>query len=855
MTAGSGIARPGSASGHCRVTVVAPTRRVDVALPEDVPLAELLPELLRLVGAPVPAAGAAALSGYVLTGLDGTALDTAATLSEQGVVHGGVLRLRPAGDVPEAAVHDDIADAVAEAVLAGGTQWSTTALRATALTVVGIAAGLGAVVLWSSGTGTFHGWKGVIAGIITLLLFSLGVLRARYDPTAVGRGSYYGYGDEVSPERSAHDGRRGPGGRPVAAARLQTATASRARYGDEPRGPEGSSHPDSWDGYESPYSPDYGSHLGGGYDEPGGAPPDSHYSPDLGTHYGRDPRDRRGAGSRREYDDGFGYGRDPRDQGYDSDSRYGYGYVGGSGSAYGRDRDPGLDRDRDSRFSQDPEFARDHRQGFGADPGYSRDLRDPGYGPEPRQGFDDGSGYGRDPRDPRFAPDPRHGYRGAPGYGRQPEGPSYGPGYGGAPGYGFDPRYSGAPGYGREHRDPRFQPRFSRGRFLRSRRPHPSDPDFAAPAATFDLSSFGAEQVPGQRGATPRTVGATTVAHATASVRTGGLGGLAAWPTVAEAMAWATGAHHQRDYTAASVLVASSFPYAFITGAGLLSATTADGHGLGRVHFTAGAIAVLIVALAAVLGLGRRVAVPVAGATVGLVATLTGVGLQLTKASPAAGIAIAAAACAMAVELLPFAAMAAARFIIEPPTSGVEPGDFDGSPVNNYAVGLRVARTLDTLTGLTAGVGTLLVLCVALLVVPIGAMQTAPEGTHTVWEQALALLVSGVMLCRARLFRERAQVLAVALSGLTGLVVAFGAMAANADPAVRALWLAPLLVVIALLALGLASIRPRRGTTEPILPPRWSRTIDLIDGAVFLAVLPVLMAVLGVYGQVRNLKG
>ncbi|MFD0631080.1 EsaB/YukD family protein [Catenulispora yoronensis] len=189
MTAGSGAVRPGAAGGHCRVTVVAPTRRVDVALPEDVPLAELLPELLRLVGAPGPATGPAALSGYVLTGFDGTALDTAAALSDQGVVDGGILRLRPADDVPEAAVHDDIADAVAEAVLAGSSQWSATALRATALAVVGIAAGLGAIVLWFSGTGTFHGWKGVIAGVIALLLFTLGVLRARYDPTAVGRGA------------------------------------------------------------------------------------------------------------------------------------------------------------------------------------------------------------------------------------------------------------------------------------------------------------------------------------------------------------------------------------------------------------------------------------------------------------------------------------------------------------------------------------------------------------------------------------------------------------------------------------------------------------------------------------------
>jgi hypothetical protein len=700
MTAGSGVAgRPGTAGGHCRVTVVAPTRRVDVALPEDVPLAELLPEILRLAGDPLPTptAVAAALTGYVLTGEDGTALDTSVTLTDQGVVHGGVLRLRRADDTPEPAVHDDIADAVAEAVIAGGAQWSTAALRVTALAVVAVASALGAVVLWFSNTGTFHGWKGTIAGAITFLLLGLAVWRARYDPSAVGRGSYYGYGDGVGP------------------------TAPRA-----PRG--GRRRPGRHDGHDRVNRRDA---------DPGQMPTSS-FGPPPGE-------------SRQSYGSGY-----PTAGGYEYGSAY--------GDAFGEP---------------------DDYQDLGSS-GHDRSLSDYVL---------DGSPYSRG----RSEPD--SGY------------------------------YSG-----------------------HGQSPYDSDPDLLEPTASFDLSSF-ATEASSVRGSATRTAEAATVARATSSVRDGGLGSLAAWPTVAEAMAWATGAHHQRDYAAAAVLSASSLPYAFIAGAGLLPAGPAAGHGLGRAHFTAGAIAVLVVALGAVLGLGRRVAVPVAGATVGLIAALAGVGLLVTQASPAAGVAVVAAVCALAIELLPFAAMAAARFVIEPPTSGVEPGDFEGSPVNNYVVGLRVARTLDVLTGLTAGVGTLLVLSVALLVIPISAMQTVPDGPHTVWEQALAILVSGVTLCRARLFRERAQVLAVAISGLAGLVIAFGAMATNAEPDLRAMWLAPLLIVVALLALGLASIRPRRGTSEPIMPPRWARTVDMVEGAAFFAVLPVLMAVLGVYGQVRGLKG
>jgi hypothetical protein len=42
------VSGSGLMTGFCRITVVAPNVRVDVALPEDVPLAELLPDILRM---------------------------------------------------------------------------------------------------------------------------------------------------------------------------------------------------------------------------------------------------------------------------------------------------------------------------------------------------------------------------------------------------------------------------------------------------------------------------------------------------------------------------------------------------------------------------------------------------------------------------------------------------------------------------------------------------------------------------------------------------------------------------------------------------------------------------------------
>ena len=82
----------GNGTGFCRVTVVAPDSRIDVALPEDVAVADLYPEILRLSGQS-PAAGAPA--GYHLVRRDGTVLDGARTLAGQRILDGELLSPAP----------------------------------------------------------------------------------------------------------------------------------------------------------------------------------------------------------------------------------------------------------------------------------------------------------------------------------------------------------------------------------------------------------------------------------------------------------------------------------------------------------------------------------------------------------------------------------------------------------------------------------------------------------------------------------------------------------------------------------------------------------------------------------------
>ena len=102
-----------AATGFCRVTVVAPDSRIDVALPEDVAVADVYPEILRLVRPDQPQG---APTGYHLVRRDGTVLDGARSLAAQQVLDGEVLLLRPFAESLPPAVFDDVSDAVASAV-------------------------------------------------------------------------------------------------------------------------------------------------------------------------------------------------------------------------------------------------------------------------------------------------------------------------------------------------------------------------------------------------------------------------------------------------------------------------------------------------------------------------------------------------------------------------------------------------------------------------------------------------------------------------------------------------------------------------------------------------------------------
>lgn len=136
--------------GLVRLTVAAPDRRIDLALPERVPLAELLPTLLAHAGDALAATGAAA-GGWVLRHPDGSALDPARTLAAQRVRDGEVLHLTPAHtDWPELE-YDDLVDAIAGGSARTGGTWTPRHTRSAGLAVGALGAGLGLVAVLRSG--------------------------------------------------------------------------------------------------------------------------------------------------------------------------------------------------------------------------------------------------------------------------------------------------------------------------------------------------------------------------------------------------------------------------------------------------------------------------------------------------------------------------------------------------------------------------------------------------------------------------------------------------------------------------------------------------------------------------------
>src|SRR3954451_22292288 len=98
-----------------RIVVATPQRRVEVAVPAEIPIVDLLSTLVRLGGDDLPDAGLGH-GGWSLQSLGEGPLDLGKSLQDQNVRDGGCLFLRPRTQTLPAWTFDDVADAIATVV-------------------------------------------------------------------------------------------------------------------------------------------------------------------------------------------------------------------------------------------------------------------------------------------------------------------------------------------------------------------------------------------------------------------------------------------------------------------------------------------------------------------------------------------------------------------------------------------------------------------------------------------------------------------------------------------------------------------------------------------------------------------
>jgi type VII secretion integral membrane protein EccD len=165
----------GMTSMLSRVTVVAPRSRIDVALPVDVPLIDLLPTLLEAAGGAADESGRR--DGWSLSRMGGAELDSSRTAAQLSVRDGELLYLRPRGDAVPLTVYDDFVDALASGTRDRLGRWTPQSTR-----VAGQVAGLVALLAGAAAlplTGPPYATAGVTGLALAAALLIVAMVFAR----------------------------------------------------------------------------------------------------------------------------------------------------------------------------------------------------------------------------------------------------------------------------------------------------------------------------------------------------------------------------------------------------------------------------------------------------------------------------------------------------------------------------------------------------------------------------------------------------------------------------------------------------------------------------------------------------
>lgn len=151
-------------TAYSRVTVVSGQRKVDLALPSALPVADVVPQVLRYCVPP----GQSEPTSWTLARLGGVPLSLTQTLAEAGVLDGEVLELRGEATSVRPALVEDVRDALEDSVDASGGWWTPRTTVTFACVVTAVVLALLAGATWfQSGALRAVGWDAVTVSLIS----------------------------------------------------------------------------------------------------------------------------------------------------------------------------------------------------------------------------------------------------------------------------------------------------------------------------------------------------------------------------------------------------------------------------------------------------------------------------------------------------------------------------------------------------------------------------------------------------------------------------------------------------------------------------------------------------------------
>jgi type VII secretion integral membrane protein EccD len=169
----------------CRVVVVTPNGPVEMALPAEVPVCDLLPTLVHQ--ATTAAGGPGAHDDWVLQRFGEAPLDEEQTPAALKIRHGETLHLRPRDDQLPVVHFDDLIDGVATGIRNRRDRWRDWMTRRTLLIIAGLTLTLGlALLVGGSLNNPPLAAAGVAGGIALLLAGAAAVSSRAFGESAAG---------------------------------------------------------------------------------------------------------------------------------------------------------------------------------------------------------------------------------------------------------------------------------------------------------------------------------------------------------------------------------------------------------------------------------------------------------------------------------------------------------------------------------------------------------------------------------------------------------------------------------------------------------------------------------------------